>query len=160
MTSRTSARIPGRLIKERDEYVLALKAKYPFVRDVRGMGLLVGMELDFEGKDIVAAFRKIRAAQAPFISRGDRSGTHAAELRLWKGAGIDLETAKGPWYRDTGSGISAEKQAQLFKPFLTTKTRGTPRTKAKGRMLQAILRILARQDRQSLPFGDGASARR
>ena len=57
------------------------------------------------GKDIVAAFRKIQAAQAPFVSRGDNSGTHAAELRLWKDAGIDLARARGPWYRETGSGM-------------------------------------------------------
>ncbi len=57
------------------------------------------------GKDIVAAFRKIQAGQAPFVSRGDNSGTHAAELRLWKDAGIDLARARGPWYRETGSGM-------------------------------------------------------
>ncbi|HYR01453.1 MAG TPA: extracellular solute-binding protein [Casimicrobiaceae bacterium] len=57
------------------------------------------------GKDILAALRKIQAAQAPFVSRGDRSGTHIAELQLWKDAGIDLGTAKGPWYRDTGQGM-------------------------------------------------------
>jgi tungstate transport system substrate-binding protein len=57
------------------------------------------------GKDIVAAFRKIHGAHAPFVSRGDKSGTHAAELRLWKDAGIDLASARGPWYRETGSGM-------------------------------------------------------
>ena len=57
------------------------------------------------GTDIVAAFRKIQAAQAAFVSRGDRSGTHAAELRLWKDAGIDIAGARGSWYRDTGSGM-------------------------------------------------------
>jgi tungstate transport system substrate-binding protein len=57
------------------------------------------------GQDIVAALTKIEAAKAAFVSRGDRSGTHAAELRLWKLAGIDLDKVKGPWYRDTGSGM-------------------------------------------------------
>jgi tungstate transport system substrate-binding protein len=57
------------------------------------------------GKDITAAFQKIQAAQAPFVSRGDRSGTHAAEVRLWKDAGIDIAKQKGPWYRETGSGM-------------------------------------------------------
>ena len=57
------------------------------------------------GKDIVAAFRKIQAAQAAFVSRGDRSGTHAAELRLWSMAGIDPQSGKGSWYRETGSGM-------------------------------------------------------
>ena len=57
------------------------------------------------GKDILAALKKIESAKAPFVSRGDRSGTHTAELRYWKDAGIDLDKAKGPWYRDTGSGM-------------------------------------------------------
>jgi len=57
------------------------------------------------GKDILAGLRRIEAAQAPFVSRGDKSGTHAAELRYWKLAGIDLDAKKGPWYRDTGSGM-------------------------------------------------------
>jgi tungstate transport system substrate-binding protein len=57
------------------------------------------------GTDIVAALTKIEATKSPFVSRGDRSGTHAAELRLWKLAGIDLDKAKGAWYRDTGSGM-------------------------------------------------------
>jgi len=57
------------------------------------------------GKDIVEALKKIRSAQAPFVSRGDKSGTHMAELDLWKDAGIELDKAKGPWYRDTGQGM-------------------------------------------------------
>jgi tungstate transport system substrate-binding protein len=57
------------------------------------------------GKDIVVALKKIQSAQAPFVSRGDRSGTHMAELALWKVAGVDLAQAKGPWYRDTGQGM-------------------------------------------------------
>jgi tungstate transport system substrate-binding protein len=56
-------------------------------------------------KDVVDALRKIAAAKAPFISRGDRSGTNAAELRLWKIAGIDPATGKGDWYRDIGQGM-------------------------------------------------------
>ncbi len=57
------------------------------------------------GSDILEAMRRIEAAQAPFVSRGDKSGTHAAELRYWKAAGVDLEAKKGAWYRDTGSGM-------------------------------------------------------
>lgn len=57
------------------------------------------------GHDIVAAFRKIAAAKPPFVSRTDKSGTYAAELRLWKDANIDIGKAKGPWYRETGSGM-------------------------------------------------------
>jgi tungstate transport system substrate-binding protein len=57
------------------------------------------------GKDILEALRKIKAAQAAFVSRGDKSGTHAAELRYWKSAGIDMPAEKGPWYNETGSGM-------------------------------------------------------
>lgn len=57
------------------------------------------------GKDIVAAYQKIAAAKAPFASRGDKSGTHAAELRLWKAAAVDPQSGKGGWYRETGSGM-------------------------------------------------------
>jgi tungstate transport system substrate-binding protein len=57
------------------------------------------------GKDIVEALKKIQAAQSPFVSRGDRSGTHKAELGLWKDAGIEIDKSKGPWYRDTGQGM-------------------------------------------------------
>lgn len=56
-------------------------------------------------KDIVGALQKIKAAAAPFASRGDKSGTHFAELQLWKAAGVDLEKERGPWYRETGSGV-------------------------------------------------------
>jgi len=56
-------------------------------------------------RDIVAAFQRIKLAQAPFASRGDKSGTHFAETELWKAAGIDIADEKGPWYRDTGSGM-------------------------------------------------------
>lgn len=57
------------------------------------------------GKDIVVALKKLEAAHAPFVSRGDRSGTHMAELALWKTAGIDIDKSKGAWYRDTGQGM-------------------------------------------------------
>jgi tungstate transport system substrate-binding protein len=56
-----------------------------------------------KGKDVIAGLKKIAAAQAPFASRADKSGTHAAELRYWKAAGIDQP--KGAWYRETGSGM-------------------------------------------------------
>jgi len=57
------------------------------------------------GRDILDALKKIKAAAAPFVSRGDRSGTHIAELDLWKAAGIDIASEKGAWYRDTGQGM-------------------------------------------------------
>src|SRR5262247_2900349 len=52
--------------------------------------------------DIVHALQRIKDRAAPFISRGDRSGTHVAELELWKAAGIDIAKEKGPWYKDVG----------------------------------------------------------
>ena len=58
-------------------------------------------------EDILDALRKIAATKVPFISRGDRSGTHAAELRYWKEAGVDLAAVKGPWYREIGQGMGA-----------------------------------------------------
>ena len=58
-------------------------------------------------KDVVASLKKIADAKAPFASRGDKSGTHAAELRLWKAAAVDPASGKGSWYRETGSGMGA-----------------------------------------------------
>jgi tungstate transport system substrate-binding protein len=73
--------------------------------------VLIGPKGDPAGikgsKDIVAALKTIQAKGAPFVSRGDRSGTHQAELALWKDAGIDIATTKGPWYRDIGQGMGA-----------------------------------------------------
>jgi tungstate transport system substrate-binding protein len=60
-----------------------------------------------KGKDIETALKSIQAKAAPFVSRGDRSGTHAAELALWKQAGIDIAAGKGPWYREIGQGMGA-----------------------------------------------------
>jgi tungstate transport system substrate-binding protein len=60
------------------------------------------------GKDILEGLRRIEATKSPFVSRGDKSGTHAAELRYWKAAGVDLDKARASnstWYRDTGSGM-------------------------------------------------------
>lgn len=57
------------------------------------------------GKDVVRAFQKIHQTRAAFVSRGDKSGTHFAELELWKAAGIDMAKDKGPWYRETGQGM-------------------------------------------------------
>ena len=73
--------------------------------------VLIGPKNDPAGvagtKDIVAALKAIEAKGAPFVSRGDRSGTHQAELALWKAAGIDIAKEKGPWYRDIGQGMGA-----------------------------------------------------
>ena len=56
-------------------------------------------------KDIAAALKSIADAKAPFVSRGDKSGTHAAELRYFKLASVDPLDGKGGWYRETGSGM-------------------------------------------------------
>lgn len=73
--------------------------------------IVVGPKNDPAGvkgsKDVVAAFGVINAKAAPFVSRGDRSGTHLAELDLWKQAGVDVVAAKGAWYREIGQGMGA-----------------------------------------------------
>ena len=57
--------------------------------------------------DGVAALKAIAAAQSAFVSRGDDSGTHKAEMRLWKEAGVDAKAASGTWYREAGQGMGA-----------------------------------------------------
>ena len=73
--------------------------------------VLIGPKADPAGvrgqKDIVAALKTISGKGAPFVSRGDRSGTHAAELALWKVAELDPAAAKSAWYRDVGQGMGA-----------------------------------------------------
>ncbi|TCR67597.1 extracellular solute-binding protein [Bosea sp. BK604] len=73
--------------------------------------VLIGPKADPAGiagsKDIAAALVKIQEKGAPFVSRGDKSGTHIAELALWKAAGVDLDAKKGPWYREIGQGMGA-----------------------------------------------------
>jgi len=73
--------------------------------------ILVGPRTDPAGvgqaKDIVEALRTIKDKRLPFISRGDRSGTHLAEIKLWKEAGIDIERDKGTWYKSIGQGMGA-----------------------------------------------------
>jgi tungstate transport system substrate-binding protein len=73
--------------------------------------VMVGPKSDPAGiagtNDIVAALTALKARQIPFVSRGDRSGTHQAELALWKIAGIDIAADKGPWYREIGQGMGA-----------------------------------------------------
>jgi tungstate transport system substrate-binding protein len=72
--------------------------------------VLIGPNSDpagVKGKDIATALKAIQEKAAPFVSRGDRSGTHEAELALWKQAGIDIAAAKGVWYREIGQGMGA-----------------------------------------------------
>ena len=99
-------------------FVHAKAAEEKFVADGEGVKrfpvmyndfVLIGPKSDpakIAGGDNVAwALRKIQARRAAFVSRGDRSGTHMAELDLWKASGIDLDKVKGAWYRDTGQGM-------------------------------------------------------
>jgi tungstate transport system substrate-binding protein len=77
------------------------------------------------GKDIVAALKAIKDKGAPFISRGDRSGTHIAELNLWQAAGIDIEKEKGPWYREIGQGMGAALNTASASNAYVLSDRGT-----------------------------------
>lgn len=76
-------------------------------------------------KDAVAALTKIRDAKAPFASRGDRSGTHSAELRLWKAGNIDPKQGKGHWYRETGAGMGATLNTAAGMDAYALTDRGT-----------------------------------
>src|SRR5262249_41200210 len=72
--------------------------------------VLVGPASDpagVHGKDIETALKTIKQKGAPFVSRGDKSGTHSAELALWTSAGIDIAAENGPWYREIGQGMGA-----------------------------------------------------
>lgn len=73
--------------------------------------ILIGPKSDPAGikgsKDITAALTAVKTKGADFISRGDKSGTHQAELNLWKVAGIDIAKDKGPWYKEIGQGMGA-----------------------------------------------------
>ena len=75
--------------------------------------------------DAVAALKAIAAAKAPFVSRGDNSGTDALEKRLWKAAGLDPVAAKGSWYRDIGGGMGAALNAAAAMGAYTLSDRGT-----------------------------------
>ncbi|MDZ7710743.1 MAG: substrate-binding domain-containing protein [Roseovarius sp.] len=101
-------------------FVHAKPAEEKFVAEGHGVAradvmyndfVIVGPPSDPAGvagmSDVVAALRRIAETQAPFASRGDDSGTHKAELRLWREAGIDAQAASGTWYRETGSGMGA-----------------------------------------------------
>jgi tungstate transport system substrate-binding protein len=76
-------------------------------------------------KDAIEGFKKIAAAQAPFASRGDDSGTNKAELKLWQGAGIDPKPASGKWYLETGSGMGATLNTAVGKQAYALTDRGT-----------------------------------
>src|SRR5436305_11197360 len=76
-------------------------------------------------KEVAAALAAIKHKAAPFISRGDRSGTHSAELALWKSAGIDIAKDKGAWYKDIGQGMGAALNAASALNAYVLADRGT-----------------------------------
>ncbi len=91
--------------------------------------ILVGPKSDpagVKGRDIVAAFKSIKGKSAPFISRGDKSGTHSAELALWKAAGLDVAGAdKGSWYKEIGQGMGAALNTASASNAYVLTDRGT-----------------------------------
>ena len=119
-------------------FVHAKSAEEKFIAEGYGVKRLPVMYNDFVligpksdpakiagGKDTLEALRKIKATSAPFVSRGDRSGTHMAEIALWKQSGIDIAKSKGPWYRDTGQGMGpALNSASSMNGYILT-DRGT-----------------------------------
>jgi tungstate transport system substrate-binding protein len=76
-------------------------------------------------KDVAAALQAIKMKGAPFVSRGDRSGTHIAELKLWKGAGIDIAKDHGPWYKEIGQGMGAALNMASASNSYVLSDRGT-----------------------------------
>jgi tungstate transport system substrate-binding protein len=77
------------------------------------------------GKDVVRALQRILETKAPFVSRGDRSGTHFAELELWKAAGIDIARDKGAWYREVGQGMGPALNTAAGMDAYVLSDRGT-----------------------------------
>lgn len=77
------------------------------------------------GKDAMAALKAINAASSPFVSRGDKSGTHAAELSLWKAADLDPAGAKPAWYREIGQGMGAALNTSAAMSAYVLADRGT-----------------------------------
>jgi tungstate transport system substrate-binding protein len=76
-------------------------------------------------KDVAKAFTTLKDKKADFISRGDRSGTHSAELRIWKAAGIDIGKDPGPWYKAIGQGMGATLNTAAASDAYTLSDRAT-----------------------------------
>jgi len=92
--------------------------------------IVIGPKSDLAGikgaKDVAAALKTIKEKNAPFISRGDKSGTHAAELALWKAAGVDVGGAdKGAWYKEIGQGMGAALNTASASNAYVLADRGT-----------------------------------
>ncbi|MBU8542891.1 MULTISPECIES: substrate-binding domain-containing protein [Roseomonadaceae] len=113
-------------------------AEQRFVREGHGLErqhvmfndfVIVGPEADPAGiagsRDTAAALKRIAESRAPFISRGDRSGTHAAELRLWQQAGVDPASGRGVWYREIGQGMGPTLNTAAAQGAYAMTDRGT-----------------------------------
>ena len=101
-------------------------------------------------KDAAKALQKIAGARAPFVSRGDDSGTHKKELGLWRAAGVDVKKASGTWYRETGSGMGATLNTASAMQAYVLADRGTWLS-FKNR---AALRIVVEGDKRLFnPYG-------
>jgi tungstate transport system substrate-binding protein len=91
--------------------------------------VIVGPAADPAGvkgmKDAGAALKKIAESRVPFASRGDDSGTHKAELRLWQMAGVDVASTAGGWYRSTGSGMGPTLNTSAAMDAYALTDRGT-----------------------------------
>lgn len=91
--------------------------------------VLVGPQDDPAGvraaPDIVEALARLAARQAPFVSRGDDSGTNRREMMLWQAAGVDARAASGGWYRETGSGMGTTLNIASAMGAYTVTDRGT-----------------------------------
>ena len=91
--------------------------------------ILIGPKADpagiVGGKDIVLGLKTIQAKASPFVSRGDKSGTHVAELALWKVAGLDPAGAKPSWYREIGQGMGAALNTSAAMGAYVLSDRGT-----------------------------------
>ncbi|HEV2558449.1 MAG TPA: substrate-binding domain-containing protein [Microvirga sp.] len=77
------------------------------------------------GRDVAEGFRRIAAAKAPFVSRGDKSGTHAAELRYWSQAGLDPGALRGDWYKEIGQGMGPALNTASAQNAYVLSDRGT-----------------------------------
>ena len=90
--------------------------------------IIVGPKADpagLKGKDVTAALTKLAAASSSFISRGDKSGTHAAELRYWKASGVDSPVGKVPGYKECGCGMGQALNIASMSDAYVLTDRGT-----------------------------------
>jgi tungstate transport system substrate-binding protein len=119
-------------------FVHAREAEEKFIREGFGVRrypvmyndfILVGPDSDPAGvkgaRHVGFALKTIKDRQAPFVSRGDRSGTHIAEIDLWKAVGINIEKEAGPWYKSVGQGMGATLNVAAGMGAYALSDRGT-----------------------------------